>query len=98
MRGASEDDIRSALHEITEGKLDQTTEEYLIGMLQEEAPSNAAAAHDLIGPFILDAGLAKDDSESLQFIATGHTPNSRSSSKSIRRSSNSSSRHKQQKH
>ncbi|CDJ52462.1 ATP-binding cassette sub-family F member 1, putative [Eimeria brunetti] len=65
MRGASEDAIRSALHEITEGKLDQTTEEYLVGMLKEETPNNAEEAHELIGAFIIDAGLAADDAESV---------------------------------
>ncbi|CDI79071.1 ATP-binding cassette sub-family F member 1, putative [Eimeria acervulina] len=65
MGGASEDAIRDALHEITKGKLDPTTEEYLVGMLQEEAPKTAEEAHELIGAFILDAGVAADDSQSV---------------------------------
>lgn len=38
---------------------------YLAGMLQEEAPKTAEEAHELIGAFILDAGVAADDSQSV---------------------------------
>lgn len=34
-------------------------------MLQEEAPTNAEEANELIGAFLLDIGIAKDETEVL---------------------------------
>ncbi|KAL8452333.1 hypothetical protein Emag_002452 [Eimeria magna] len=65
MTGLSEDAVSGILNEITEDKLEPTTAEYLVGMLQEEAPSNADEANELIGAFLLDIGVAQDESEAL---------------------------------
>ncbi|KAL8273265.1 hypothetical protein Esti_002766 [Eimeria stiedai] len=65
MTALSEDAVSGILNEITEDKLEPTTAEYLVGMLQEEAPSNADEANELIGAFLLDVGVAQDESEAL---------------------------------
>ncbi|XP_026192778.1 ABC transporter F family member 3 [Cyclospora cayetanensis] len=65
MTGLSEDVVGSVLREITHDRLEPTTAEYLVGMLQEESPTNADKANELIGAFLLDVGVAKDESESI---------------------------------
>lgn len=34
-------------------------------MLQDEAPNNPEEAHELIGAFLIDAGVAEDDAQSV---------------------------------
>ena len=38
---------------------------YALGMLREECPTNADEANELIGAFLLDIGVATDETEAL---------------------------------
>ncbi|CDJ37008.1 ATP-binding cassette sub-family F member 1, putative [Eimeria tenella] len=65
MAGPTEEAVSAILQEVTQGKLESTTAEYLVGMLQAELPKTAEEANELIGAFLLDVGLANEEPEAL---------------------------------